>query len=397
MTLIESGKGGMARVKEILTEQFSDKTAVAMFRVTAVDDRENTVSYRTKLIHVIFTGPQTPVMKRAKIASFNAAFKQPFSANLYIQTDDVDGDLNETSIERSLRASGGAHQPTRFDFLNSSAPGEGETKVMRAAARSPSHASPSPSASPAATSSPRAAEPIAEIYPSTEEVLSHHNSAWDAKDIDAIAADYSEDAKLFHTDANTKRTTVYSGPGEIAEFFRFFIDTHGDTLNVTNDKTTGNIHQIEYNNVPAGYHYGADVFYVLKGKIVLQTITTVSGSADETVEPAAEPLAPNEVYDGVEKSAEGVAEEAVAEATDDIEDVAAEEIEVKEPTTVDEEEPAQAEEQAIEAAASEEQLIEAEGETAAAEDAEEEVAQEPVAQDAAGEDIPSEEPVQEEE
>jgi hypothetical protein len=38
VSLVEKGFGGMARVKEILAEHFQGRTAVAIFRITAVDD-----------------------------------------------------------------------------------------------------------------------------------------------------------------------------------------------------------------------------------------------------------------------------------------------------------------------------------------------------------------------
>lgn len=85
----------MEAVKNCLREEFESEIAVAMFRVTAVDDRGKVKSCRSKLIHVVYSGPKTAVMKRAKMASWNAAFKQPFSSNLSIQTDDVESDLDE--------------------------------------------------------------------------------------------------------------------------------------------------------------------------------------------------------------------------------------------------------------------------------------------------------------
>jgi len=121
MELVEAGMGGMARVVQILSEQFQDKIGVAVFRVTAVDDRGVTVSYRTKIIHVIYSGPGAPRMQRAKVASSVGALKGSFSANMGIQTDDVT-DLDPAAIEKSLRAAGGAHQPTSFDFANTPPP-----------------------------------------------------------------------------------------------------------------------------------------------------------------------------------------------------------------------------------------------------------------------------------
>ena len=345
MKLVEMGKGGMARVKEILKEQFSSQTAVAMFRVTAVDDRENTVSYRTKLIHVIYTGPDTPVMKRAKITPFNAAFKQPFTFNLSIQTSDEDSDLSEATIEKSLRASGGAHQPTRFDFTNCSAPGEGESKIMRKSeARSPSHASPSPVPS-SFKSSPAPAQQE-EQHLSADEVMQRHIQAYDARDAEKVSEDYTADAQLVHTDATARQTTIYNGPAEIAQFFQAHFDIIGSN-DPAIDKmdTKGSIITLEWSNQAAGIAYAMDVFYVTKGKFALQTITTVSAvSSDEaaapqeaTEEPAEPTLGENE-----EPGMPVSEQESGWEAVESSDAPAAEEYEAAPP----EEEPAQEEEAA---------------------------------------------------
>lgn len=131
MQLVESGKGGLARVVAILDAQFQSSIAVALFRVTAVDDRGNNVSLRTKLVHVVYVGKGTPVLKRAKVTTFNAAFKQPFTQQLALQTDDV-ADLNEESIEKALNASTGAHKPTSYDFTNSTLAGPAKRNDMAA-------------------------------------------------------------------------------------------------------------------------------------------------------------------------------------------------------------------------------------------------------------------------
>lgn len=106
MDLVETGKGGMEKVREVLAEKFNDNVAVAVFRITAVDDRGVTISVRTKLIHVIYCGPGMKTMKKAKVASYNAALKNPFTTNMQLQIDNVDS-LNEKDLERALRAAGG--------------------------------------------------------------------------------------------------------------------------------------------------------------------------------------------------------------------------------------------------------------------------------------------------
>jgi len=115
--LVAAGRGGMAALQHVLDDKFKAGIAVGVFRVTAVDDRGVTVSYRTKLIHVIYVGPGAPRMLKGKIASYNASFKAPFNASYFLQIDDLT-DLNEKAIEAMLRKAGGAHAPTGYDFTN---------------------------------------------------------------------------------------------------------------------------------------------------------------------------------------------------------------------------------------------------------------------------------------
>lgn len=58
-------------------------------------------------------------MKRAKVVSQSGTFKEAFhkTKSLSIQLDDTKF-LSEALLEKRLRAAGGAHQPTSFDFTN---------------------------------------------------------------------------------------------------------------------------------------------------------------------------------------------------------------------------------------------------------------------------------------
>lgn len=120
MDIVEEGRGGLHAVAKCLEGKFENGVAVAVFRVTAVDDRGVTVSYRTKIIHIIYAGPKLPMLKRAKVTSYNSSFKSAFTHNQSYQLIGDLSPLNEADIEKSLRASGGAHQPTSFDFTNDS-------------------------------------------------------------------------------------------------------------------------------------------------------------------------------------------------------------------------------------------------------------------------------------
>ena len=75
MVLKETGKGGLSAVVAYMKENCEDTVGVGVFRVTAVDDRGVTTSYRTKLVHVTYVGPKLPVMKKAKVSGYNASFR----------------------------------------------------------------------------------------------------------------------------------------------------------------------------------------------------------------------------------------------------------------------------------------------------------------------------------
>lgn len=295
MSLTEKGKGGVARVVEILTEQFSNRIAVAIFRITAVDDRENTVSYRTKLVHVIYVGPKTPVMKRAKVGSYNAAFKQPFACNLHIQTDDVD-DLGQAPLERSLRASGGAHAPSRYDFSNSSAPGSnGEARSqVNSAPSSPAHSAPASRASPvAAAAAPvvqeeeeeveeqepevvAAQEEEEEVHASLEQVMEHHGEAFNAFDVSGLAEDYAEESELVLINSSSKSTIVYRGVEEIKSMFEWLFGIlEQRPVTILSADNGSQVAKLEWECADAGIAYASDTFVVIKGKIVLQTVVVV--------------------------------------------------------------------------------------------------------------------------
>lgn len=120
MGLAESGTGGRNAVYKFLEENCESSVATGAFLVIAVDDRGNTKSIRRKYVHFIWVGPKTPLMKKAKVASQSGSFKEMFNLTktLSIQISDTD-ELAEETLEKKLRACGGAHQPTSFDFTNS--------------------------------------------------------------------------------------------------------------------------------------------------------------------------------------------------------------------------------------------------------------------------------------
>lgn len=279
MDVVEAGKGGVARVKQILEEQFSDGIAVAMFRVTAVDDRENTVSYRTKLVHVIYIGSNTPVMKRAKVASYNSALKQPFTSNLSIQTDDIT-DLAEKQLEKSLRASGGAHQPTRFDFTNNSAPGAGaEARVVRSTS---AHLSTSASPVPASSSPSVSRESPAVVYSTTEEVSERCFEALKKLDADGIVREHAENAILVESNFSTKETESFTGIKDIKSYFAdyamLFMGDESDFQVLPGSFVAGNVSSKVFSCPDRDAVYAVQTVVVENGKIVFHSLARLGNA-----------------------------------------------------------------------------------------------------------------------
>jgi len=269
LELFAKGRGGLAKVKEILTQNFESEVAVAMFRVTAVDDRGKVKSFRTKLVHVVYIGPKTPVMKRAKIGPWNSALKQPFTMNLSIQTDDVDGDLSEASLERSLRASGGAHQPTSFDFSNA----EGGSGALES-----SMTLPSPKASPPASPSNAPRSPGGNRSFLT--TWNEHNKAFHQRDVDGIRRQYAEDfSKLIFTDASTGSVAISEGPDSIGEAMKNIFENYREDIEIIKvEKTQPDAeHSSEgivfcYWTSEHGAVSGFDTLCIVGGKVVVHTL-----------------------------------------------------------------------------------------------------------------------------
>ncbi len=80
-----------------------------------MDDRGNTVSRRPKYVMVKYMPQGAPMMKRARTGAHKGAVKQIIGAHLDVEIDSAD-QLTEEWIIGKLRAAGGAHQPTSYEF-----------------------------------------------------------------------------------------------------------------------------------------------------------------------------------------------------------------------------------------------------------------------------------------
>lgn len=87
------------------------------FKVVGCDDRGNLVSRRPKFIFVKYLPAAAPTMKRARAGGHKGAIKQIMSAHLDVEVESA-AELTEESIIAKLRAAGGAHAPTSYEFSN---------------------------------------------------------------------------------------------------------------------------------------------------------------------------------------------------------------------------------------------------------------------------------------
>ena len=120
---------------------------------------------------------------------------------------------------------------------------------------------------------------------SVQEVMQSHLAGIRAKDGNAIGANFAEASKVFHTDATSKRTNVYTGPKEIALFFKSFSESIGESpVRMLKSETAVNPVILEWDNLGAGIEYAFDVFNIVDGTIQLQTIVTVSINKEESTQ-----------------------------------------------------------------------------------------------------------------
>lgn len=105
----------------------------------------------------------------------------------------------------------------------------------------------------------------------TKEVWARHIEAWNARDLEAISADYGPNSILI------LNNVVFSGPGEIREAFRqlFTIFDQGEN-EIDPPVLEGRVIYITWHFTPRGGAAvdGTDTFLVEKGKITVQTIAS---------------------------------------------------------------------------------------------------------------------------
>lgn len=141
ITVKGSGCGGRSECLAAIT----DDTAVffGAFRLNAIDNRGSTVSTRPKFCIFFYRAANAPSMQKAKAGRHMGAIEQTFHGyHVMFQVDELH-EMSEAEIVKKLRAAGGAHQPTGYDFGHGDA-GEGAEEVApeKAAPVNPADAAP---------------------------------------------------------------------------------------------------------------------------------------------------------------------------------------------------------------------------------------------------------------
>ena len=95
----------------------ADDIVWGAFKVVGVDDRGNLVSRRPKFIFVKYLPTSVPTMKRARAGGHKGAIRQVLNGHIDVEIE-CPTELTEELIIAKLRASGGAHQPTSYEFSN---------------------------------------------------------------------------------------------------------------------------------------------------------------------------------------------------------------------------------------------------------------------------------------
>ena len=102
---------------EFIEQLPADEVIWGAFKVVGVDDRGNTVSRRPKYVFIKYLPTTVPTMKRARAGGHKGAIKQIMDAHIDLEIETT-SELSEEVVIQKLRASGGAHQPTSYEFSN---------------------------------------------------------------------------------------------------------------------------------------------------------------------------------------------------------------------------------------------------------------------------------------
>jgi len=161
------GTGGRAECLASITD--NKDVVFGGFRLLAIDDRGSLVSSRPKFVFFMFRASGASAMAKAKAGRHLGQLQQCFHGfHVEFHVDEL-FELSEAEVVKKLRAAGGAHQPTGYDFGHGNV-GEGAEEAAPAAApaANPADAAPTAAKAPpmpaaAAASVPASATPAASV------------------------------------------------------------------------------------------------------------------------------------------------------------------------------------------------------------------------------------------
>lgn len=114
LTIKNKGAGGR---RECFDSIVNDKDILfGGFRLTAIDGRGSTASKRAKFVFFMYRAPAAQITLKARAGEDMAQIESYFIGYHVKITMDNLSECSEAEIVRKLRAIGGAHQPTGFDF-----------------------------------------------------------------------------------------------------------------------------------------------------------------------------------------------------------------------------------------------------------------------------------------
>jgi len=109
------GKCGMDMFKNELSN-YSDKAGWGGFRCNAVDNRQNTISKRAKIIFVQWMPENAPAMRKAKMGPHKGAMKETFTGAHCDIVVEKPEDIDAAELVKTLQAATGAHKPNGYEF-----------------------------------------------------------------------------------------------------------------------------------------------------------------------------------------------------------------------------------------------------------------------------------------
>ncbi|XXQ34416.1 ADF-H domain-containing protein [Plasmodiophora brassicae] len=112
--LVEVGRG-TGGYDEFISK-LADDIVFGVFRCFGVDHRGSVESRRAKFVFVSYLPGAAPPMQRAKTGGHRTELKKVIS-NTHIEFQiEKPGEMTKDDIVKKLRQSGGAHQPSDYEF-----------------------------------------------------------------------------------------------------------------------------------------------------------------------------------------------------------------------------------------------------------------------------------------